>query len=377
MEDVPELVTAYSILSLQSGMTAPPVGRLSYVTFILKSAADLNIRDPKGKLVGIDYITNLATSEVPNAVYSGPGSEPQYILTVNPIAGEYRLELAGRTEGSYELTIEGHHGDTVTYSKTYSGNISRGEILDSDAVVSSIVGAVWVHTTQPTHPAIDVKPKEWVSQAFEGQSISTDITLSETTNLADIHNVALASSNLTDEYGHTIPARAFSFSENNFTIPKGGSKIIRIFLTIPKDTAVGSYSGTIFISSDGGNALIRSFISSVHAPIEVLNVSACDASGNPKSSFSIGTLASFKATVKNTGSQRSVLITVNVFDGKGQTLGVASFQGIVNQGESTFIISLPISQWAIAGTATVYADIFEMWGGPPLSEEKSSTFGIT
>jgi len=75
MENIPEYTTACAILSLQTRAPAPTL-KLSYLTFILKSHALLKVVDPNGRSIGYNYETHIARNELPNAIYSGPFSEP-------------------------------------------------------------------------------------------------------------------------------------------------------------------------------------------------------------------------------------------------------------------------------------------------------------
>jgi len=148
-ENIPELVTAYSILSIQTRMIAPPVQRLSYLTFILRSNCFLRIVDPEGNAVGYNYQTGLGENNIPTAIYSGPFMEPQYIIIVNPQAGTYCLELIGISEGPYELTIQGNYGEEVTDTFTYEGEIKPGELHATDVTVTAIVGPIDVYASPP------------------------------------------------------------------------------------------------------------------------------------------------------------------------------------------------------------------------------------
>jgi squalene-hopene/tetraprenyl-beta-curcumene cyclase len=148
-DDGPDLTTAYAILSLQTRAIAPPVQRLSYLTFILRSNCLLRITDPQGNAVGYNYLTGLGENQVPTAVYSGPFMEPQYIVIVNPGAGTYRLELIGISEGPYELTIQGNYGEEVTDTFTYQGEIKPSELHGTDVTVTAIVGPIDVYANPP------------------------------------------------------------------------------------------------------------------------------------------------------------------------------------------------------------------------------------
>ena len=145
--------------------------------------------------------------------------------------------------------------------------------------------------------------------------------------------------------------------------------------------------GLIALEVNGpyGTLVVRTLTTNV-APIanwllNVTDVTPCDQNGNPKESFSKGTLAYFNVTVRNNDIEmRWVLVTVTVYDNSQAPLGVASFEGVVQQ-NSTFcvIMSVPIPETAETGTATVYANAYSGWpgiGGKPYCPEKSKTFQI-
>jgi squalene-hopene/tetraprenyl-beta-curcumene cyclase len=145
----PILTTAYAILSLQTRAAALPVQRLSYLTFILRSNCLIRVIDPDGNLVGYNYMTGLGENQIPTAVYSGPFSEPQYIVIVNPKPGTYKLELVGISEGPYSLTIQGNYGDEVTKTFEYTGEVKPGELDGSQLTVTAIVGPIDIYASQP------------------------------------------------------------------------------------------------------------------------------------------------------------------------------------------------------------------------------------
>jgi hypothetical protein len=146
---VPDLSTAYAILSMQTRTAAPPVQRLSYLTFVLRSNCLLRIIDSEENIVGYNYMTGLGENNVPTAVYSGPFSEVQYIVIVNPELGTYRLELIGTSEGPYEVTIQGNYGDEITDLFVYTGEIRPAEKHGSDLVVTAVVGPLDIYSNPP------------------------------------------------------------------------------------------------------------------------------------------------------------------------------------------------------------------------------------
>ena len=145
----PVLTTVYAILSLQTRAIPPPVQRLSYLTFILRSNCLIRIIDPDGNLVGYNYMTGTGENNIPAAVYSGPFSEPQYVVIVNPKSGTYKLELVGVSEGPYTLTIQGNYGEEVTKTFEYTSEIGPAELQGSQVTVTAIVGPIDVYTNPP------------------------------------------------------------------------------------------------------------------------------------------------------------------------------------------------------------------------------------
>jgi len=146
---VPDLSTAYAILSLQTRTGAPPVRRLSYITFILKSNCFLRVLDSDGNLVGYNYLTGLGENNIQSAVYSGPFSETQYIVIVNPKFGTYKVGLVGNSNGPYELTIQGNYGEEITDNFEFQGEIKPEEVYGTDVTVTSVVGPLDIYVNPP------------------------------------------------------------------------------------------------------------------------------------------------------------------------------------------------------------------------------------
>lgn len=157
---VPDLSTAYAILSLQTRAAAPPVQRLSYLTFILRSNCLIRVLDPEGNLVGYNYMTGLGENQVPRAIYSGQSSEPQYVVIVNPVAGTYKLELVGIEEGPYTIEIQGNYGEDITDTFQFTGEIAPSELQGSQVTITAIAGPVDIYLDHPPEfeKIIDITP---------------------------------------------------------------------------------------------------------------------------------------------------------------------------------------------------------------------------
>lgn len=141
----------------------------------------------------------------------------------------------------------------------------------------------------------------------------------------------------------------------------------------------------IQIENPLSNLVIRTVPTGTIVPgewsVEVLSVLPCDSGGNPKNRFERGKWAYFKVTVKNNlVTPRNVLITINIYDSTLIPLGIGATQLTIDGGKTaTFISGIWIANWASAGNAPAYANVYTDWpknNGYPYSPEKTANFTI-
>lgn len=137
-EENPVLATSYAVLSMQYRIVPTVVKRLSWITFILRSSADLHIYDSQGRHVGKNYLTGGVDLEIPNAYYSYDGYENITIRDMEP--GRYRIVLVGSRSGDYNLTVIVGGDKGVLYQESVQGTISKGEIHEGSLEISMIIG---------------------------------------------------------------------------------------------------------------------------------------------------------------------------------------------------------------------------------------------
>ncbi len=119
--------------------------------------------------------------------------------------------------------------------------------------------------------------------------------------------------------------------------------------------------------------------------VEILEVVPTDESGNPKTSFRRGQLASFKITVKNNAAEPKdatlVLSCFYVVANEMPFEAMVYFQGSIPLGASpSFIVHVPIPVDAPICTAKVYANAYTQLPenvGHAWCPEESATFSIT
>jgi hypothetical protein len=97
-----------------------------YMVVQVLSPADLFVIDPLGRKIGTNPINGENVSEVPDAIYSGNGTEPQLIIINNPAFGNYDVTLRGTANGYYTLTME-YSTEIQTTREVCSGTISPQE----------------------------------------------------------------------------------------------------------------------------------------------------------------------------------------------------------------------------------------------------------
>lgn len=101
----------------------------------LFSPANLYATDPENKHIGADPTTGEYVNEISGAFYSGPGSHPQRIVIPDPLDGVYDIKVIGTSTGEYTLVVELATVEKTT-THTYTGNISVGQILASEANIT-------------------------------------------------------------------------------------------------------------------------------------------------------------------------------------------------------------------------------------------------
>lgn len=130
--------------------------------------------------------------------------------------------------------------------------------------------------------------------------------------------------------------------------------------------------------------------STIYCPVYIWRVIPCDEYGHPQNSFprpSPGggsSSANFKVELANFSNEtQTPLVTVNLFDSTGISLGYSSAHGLSLPPDQVVywaILPIPIPYDAGLGNATVYASAFAEWpeyNGTAYCPEKNATLEIT
>jgi PKD repeat protein len=85
--------------------TAPIVQGDNLLAVISACPINLLVIDPQGRKLGFDPATGQVVREIPNAVYTQPGVEPQMILIGQALPGDYQFTATGYDTGAYNMRV--------------------------------------------------------------------------------------------------------------------------------------------------------------------------------------------------------------------------------------------------------------------------------
>jgi len=119
----------------QHKVIAGSVNSSAFVSTML-SPANLFITDPENNHIGINPYTGELVNEIPGALCTEPGPEPQIIIIPYPSDGVYSIIIDGTDTGSYISIYELAMPEYATTTHTYTGDISPDDILQSQVNIS-------------------------------------------------------------------------------------------------------------------------------------------------------------------------------------------------------------------------------------------------
>jgi plastocyanin len=218
-------------------------------------------------------------------------------------------------------------------------------------------------TPQPTPTSISVTTDK--SSYYTGEIVTAHIVLSGATSG---QNIAIS---FTDPAGNTIITRTV-------TTDSTGSASSQFKIPIVAKAGTYQVITTASVNNKDFNTSAQFSVQQKSPPVTISFVQATDQQGNPVSSFSRGT-SGFVKVVLSAQTSTPTLVTVNLFDSDYTTLGIGSFKITLGTGQSEVILSFPIPNDAVVGSANIYTDAFTDWpsnGGKPLTGESSAAVEI-
>ncbi|CAB1084824.1 hypothetical protein D1AOALGA4SA_12332 [Olavius algarvensis Delta 1 endosymbiont] len=145
--------TLFALLTLQAQQPLPAD---LWMSIILASPADLIIYDPQDRLCSKDECN------IPGAEFVIDGTEQ--IVNLHEVEpGHYRFVFVGTGDGTVHLMVNKYRDDDITNTVSKEFEIKNYEILESDVLVSSLIGALTIDVEEPElvlySVAVDIKPQ--------------------------------------------------------------------------------------------------------------------------------------------------------------------------------------------------------------------------
>jgi hypothetical protein len=198
--------------------------------------SDLHLYDSQDNEVGYDYATNTAISDIEGATYSGrdTGEENSEWISLPANAGE-------------EYTVE-----IVTPE---AGTVGQGQVTANQN--ASLVSEYQTSATEVSDlpPKLSATPSSvLLTESIEpGETIDLSLTLDEVNGEQAAENVTVTASDLTATGDTTIPAPNISFESNDMTVSSPTQYPYTV--SIPDDLEIGTYTGTLSVSSSNAESL--------------------------------------------------------------------------------------------------------------------------
>lgn len=121
------------------------------------SPANLFVVDPLGRRLGVDPATGLIVNEIPGAVFSGTGTEPQTFTIPDPLDGDYIVRVVGTGAGEFRLVLFSGDAAGAAYSTEVSGLTSLGQ-TDEYTFANSTLGVENARVTSASNLIPVAKP---------------------------------------------------------------------------------------------------------------------------------------------------------------------------------------------------------------------------
>ena len=122
-----------STTNIDSGFNISPIVLLLQ----LKSPIDVVITAPDGKKIGKNFSNGAEYDEIPSAFYSGYQTDNEYITILNPLDGEYTVEVQGTGSGGEYGVLTSYVSDITSVTTETSGLTEPSQITTLNIAVDN------------------------------------------------------------------------------------------------------------------------------------------------------------------------------------------------------------------------------------------------
>lgn len=251
------LATTWALLSLQAG-TVPPN---SYLSISLtengggkSDCLNFNVYDEFGNFAGKNELGEWIT-EIPNSMWVSGGNGWELKVQLSA-AANLTFEIINNCPDAVnvDLVFEAYQGENMVDEESFNLDVDAGGALGGQCNVNAIGGlSIYISPIGPI-ATMEINPNVVAFNPFEyDYTYEFEFTISETGGESSLVNIDVFSSNLTDEFGNSIPVDHVSISPSQIPeIVPGGSQLILVSISTPPNFTkddVGLFEGTITAQS--------------------------------------------------------------------------------------------------------------------------------
>jgi hypothetical protein len=182
------------------------------------SPVDISVTDPLGREIGTFYKNGSINREITEisgvAIYTGSGTEPQYIIIADPEEGLYDIKVHGTGNGTYNLSVIWFHNDTVIYEVTQNNNpVKEGETFEYISAVDSTQPQITI-STPVDGTIINTKNIEVSWDANDDIGLSHFEIFLDNVPYSNTIEISENLENLTEGL-HVVEVKAYDFANNS------------------------------------------------------------------------------------------------------------------------------------------------------------------
>lgn len=193
------------------------------------SPADIVVIDPDGLRVGKDFATGQELHDIPDAFYSGYGTDDEYVTIPDPKGGEYKVLTQGTGSGGEYTIATGVIGEATSSTTFFTGttlpNLITEHNVDVDPANPNETTITPADQTPPTITFIQPATTTYT----HADLLPVNVTFSDDTGVASssvLFDTSLITASSTVDLffktlgNHTITAHAQDFVNNAATSTK-------------------------------------------------------------------------------------------------------------------------------------------------------------
>lgn len=215
-------------------------------------AVDIRLFDSNGKSISEIYDENLVASNnedfipyIPGAAFTDNDTQKEIIVT-QPLlnTSHYSLTIQGQADTPYTIYMETLEDTTITDSIEYVQSISANERQTINIELLQDGGQIKFNSQSPKTSPTFVLPDSLTLTGLIDTTIKTNFAFSKMGRDESSDKVSISVSDISTQYGITIPSSRLSITPNIFDLPTGTEKIISIEID-SSDLESGDYLGAI------------------------------------------------------------------------------------------------------------------------------------